>query len=170
MSWWDINTFLEESLCLSVCVWLWLCLWSAPVTRGLRSSGCRLSRSLTLYIRTSQCSEVNASSRCFSFTSLFPISAFRVRSNPGGVLKSSWTEKNTFNTRASNTLQNEIMWPESPAFLQSDSRTSYTSESWAALETRLYPPWTLPAAWRNHSPKHTTHTHTYVFVKSGDIP
>lgn len=39
---------------------------------------------LTLYILTSQCSVVYASSRTSSSKSLFPISAFRTRSKPGG--------------------------------------------------------------------------------------
>lgn len=140
---------------------LCLCLLAALVTRGLRSRRGRFSGSLTLYIRTSQCSELNASSRCFSLTSLFPISALRVRSNPGGVLKSSWTERNTLDVRwAPDWKQSRSREQNPPAFLRSDSRTSYTSDSRAALETRLYPPWTLPAARRNRSPDHR-HKHTH---------
>ncbi|TNN78816.1 hypothetical protein EYF80_010986 [Liparis tanakae] len=50
---------------------------------------CRSTGSKTQEILTSQCSEVKASSRCFSLMSLLPISALRVRSKPGGVRKSS---------------------------------------------------------------------------------
>lgn len=44
---------------------------------------------LTLYILTSQCSVVYASSRTSSSKSLLPISAFRTRSKPGGRSKTT---------------------------------------------------------------------------------
>lgn len=63
------------------------------VTLSLWSNVSLLSSCFTLYILTSQCSEVKASSRCLNLMSLFPISAFRVRSNPGGVRKSSYKDQ-----------------------------------------------------------------------------
>lgn len=77
-------TFLEVYFCLGATL------------RSLWSSGSLLSRFLTLQILTSQCSEVNASSRCLNLISLLPISALRVRSKPGGVRKSSWDMNKVF--------------------------------------------------------------------------
>lgn len=51
---------------------------------------------LTLYILTSQCSVVYASSRTSSSKSLFPISAFRTRSKPGGRSRKGQKETHFF--------------------------------------------------------------------------
>lgn len=67
----------------------YFCFGKMLVTRGLWSSVSLLSGAFTLYILTSQCSDVKASSKCLNLMSLFPISALRVRSKPGGVRKSS---------------------------------------------------------------------------------
>ena len=64
----------------------------APVKR--RKSNVSNDGQAYLYILTSQCSEVKASSRCSNLMFLFPISAFLVRSNPGGERKSSWRSPN----------------------------------------------------------------------------
>lgn len=53
----------------------------------------RLVGGLTLQILTSQCSVVQASSRCSSWMFLFPISTLRVRSKPDGVRKSNYAHR-----------------------------------------------------------------------------
>ena len=48
-----------------------------------------LAQTPYLYILTSQCSEVKASSKCSNLKFLFPISTFRVLSKPDGDRKSN---------------------------------------------------------------------------------
>lgn len=71
----------------------YFCFGTMLVTLGLWSNVSLLSNFFTLYILTSQCSDVKASSKCLNLMSLLPISALRVRSNPGGVRKSSYKIK-----------------------------------------------------------------------------